>query len=535
MLAVALLLALAGCGSSEEKAVKAAARFDGLYATRDYLAARVEISKAIAAQDDVPEYWAKLARVQLALGQYLEAHDAYSHVIELDKNDPEAIQALAELSYSGGSYEDSEKLADQMLAMQPRSLRMLLVKGSIAAARGQLADAEAIASGMLEIDPANEGGTILLARVRAQQGDRRAAVALLDASVAKDGESVPKLMALLDLHGALGDFPGSARTYARLFALKPDDIDLRLEYVKTLYGQDMPDRALAMLARLTHGRPGDVALQERIVDIWTDAGSDKVDVDAVRRFVNAGGDAPLKIALGHLLLDQKRFAEAEAQLRPFVDGKDITAGNVEADVLYAGALAGLGRGGEALSLIDRILAFDGSNPRALLMRVRVSLAAGELPRALRDAQLLVRDNPAMVDGRVALADIYVRRKERVLADDVYARAMNELMKDPAMLAAYIRYLLETGRGAMAKNAAQRFTHTNDRMLDGWLQRAELCMRLGDPECEKEATFVLDQLPGGARVHKALEAERATIAPAAVVGRPAAVQSAVDCGRTGARC
>ena len=49
--AIALLLALAGCGFSHEKAAKAAARFDIYYAARDYYPARAEINKAIAEQD----------------------------------------------------------------------------------------------------------------------------------------------------------------------------------------------------------------------------------------------------------------------------------------------------------------------------------------------------------------------------------------------------------------------------------------------------------------------------------------------------
>jgi len=392
MLAVALLLALAGCGSAEKKAAKAAARFDVYYAKRDYYSAKVEIGKAIAAQDDNPDYWAKLARAQLGLGSYLDAYDAYARVTELEPKNEEAIQALAELSYSGGSFGDAEKFAQQILDDQPRSLRMLLVMGSVHAARHEMPEARAVVDKMLSIDPANEGATVLLARLLNMEGDRPAAIATLEKSIAKDGESAEKQMALLDLYSAGSDFRNVARVYARLFALKPDDRDLRLEYARALYEQGLPDRALGVLARLVRRYPADETLQQSIVDIWTEAGSATVDIDAVRRFVSTQGDPQMKVALGHLLLDQRRYAEAEAALRPFIDslsaGAPITAANVEADVLYAGALSGLGRGGAALALIDRILAFDEGNPRALHMRVRISIAAGDLPRALRDAQAM---------------------------------------------------------------------------------------------------------------------------------------------------
>ncbi len=502
---MALLLALAACGSPQEKATKAAARFDIFYAQRAYLAARLEINKAIAAQDDVPEYYAKLARVQLALGNYLPAFDAYERVIELEPKNKEAIEAMAELSYAGGSLDDSEKFADQILAGQPRSLRMLLVKGSIAAARHEAVETKEIADNMLAIDPGNEGAAILLARALLMSGDREGAIGTLERSIANDGESQPKLMALMDLYAGANNFQRTARIFARLFTLRPDDVDLRLEYVRLLYEQERPDRALGMLARLTRAHRGDNALEQQIVDIWTELGSARVDVDRVRRFVDAGGDQTMKVALGHLLLDQERYADAETVLRPFIDKGDITVGNVEADVRYAGALSGLGRRAEAMALIDKVLAFDDNHPRALLMRVNISVAKGDLDQAQRDAQLLVRDNPAMVEGRVALGQVYVRRKEPILADNAYGRAMKEVSQDSAMLAAYIEYQLGKGRQAMARDAAKRFTAENPRSREGWRERASLCIDLGEADCVQESFNALDQLPGGPKMLRALDA------------------------------
>lgn len=529
--AAAMLLTLVACGSAEEKAAKAAARYDVYYARRDFYSARVEIKRAIGAQDDIPEYWAKLARVELAAGNLLDAYNAYARVIELQPDDEEAIQTMAELSYSGGAFDDSEKFVDQILEKQPRSLRMLLVKGSIAASRQQTGEARAIAEKMLEIDPGNEGGKILLARVLTMGGDRAASIALLEKAVTDDGESVPKLLALLDLYSSTDDFSDAARTFARLFALQPENSELRIEYARMLYERNNPARALDMLGRLSRTHPGDSAIQQQIVDLWSDVGSDRIDVDLVRRFVDQTGNNMMKIALGHLLLDQRRYAEAEAVLRPFIDRGDVTAAKVEADVLYAGALSGLGRGAEALALVDRVLRFDENNPRALLMRVQVSTAAGDLARALRDAQVLARDNPRMTDGRVALAEIYVRRRETVLADAAYASAMKELSDDSDMLEAYVAYLLRTNRSAMALDISKRFSRTNPRAREGWRVRAEMCLKLKNDVCVAEAMQALEQVPGGLKTYRAIEARL----PADWRKRPAPVQGAATCGSTVSAC
>lgn len=513
IIAAALLLSttLVACGSAEEKASKAATRFDIYYARRDLYSARVEISRALAAQDDVPEYWARLARLELADGRLLQAYDAYNRVVELDPENDEAIQTMAELSYSGGSYDDAEKLADRILEKQPRSLRMQLVKGSVAVERREIDTARAIAQAMLAIDPTNEGATLLLARATNLAGDRQAAIRIVEQSVAKDGETVPKLLALLDLHAGNADFARTARTFARLFTLLPDNSDLRIEYARLLYEKGRPERALAMLARLMRRHPGDQALEQRIVDMWTEVGSDKVDIDLLGRFVARSGDRALKMALAHLLLDRNRHAEVEALLRPYIDPDAITAANVEADVLYAGALSGLGRSAQAMAIVDRVLRFDENNPRALLMRVRVSIRSGDLSRALRDAQVLVRDNPRIAEARVALAEIHVRRGEPILADNAYASAMKDLGDDAEMLKAYLAYLRQKGRNSMALDAAKRFTRENPRSSGGWRQRAELCLALRDMECVDDAFGALEQIPGGQKIRAELMPRRALLA------------------------
>ncbi|WP_238147134.1 tetratricopeptide repeat protein [Rhizorhabdus dicambivorans] len=543
--AAAALLALAACGSPEQKAEKAAVRSDLYYGHRDLYSARVEIKRAIGAQDDVPEYWAKLARIELADGHYLEAYQAYARVVEIDPDNEEATQTMAELSYQAGSFEDADRLADKILKKQPRSLRMLLVKGAVAASRRDVPGARGIAEQMLAIDPGNEGAKILLARVMNMSGERAPAMALLEESIAKDGESVAKLMALLDLYNSREDFPRVARTFARLFTLQPGNAELRLEYAKLLYERGRPDRALGMLARLARRHRHDPAIEQKIVDLWTEVGSDRVDVDGLRRFVTTSGDKQMKIALGHLLLDQKRHAEAEALLRPLIDTGDVTAAKVEADVLYAGALAGLGRGGEAQALVDRVLKFDPANPRALLMQVQVAIATGDLASALRDAQALVRDNPALAEARVALADIYVRRKERVLADASFARALNEVPDSGPMLTAYVAYLRDTQREPMAREVAKRFTRSNPRMLAGWKVRAELCLAADDKTCLVETLQALDQVAGSMKLRRRIEAHSPGFAAAVAAAvakregeekeRGAAGQARPSCGTTGAGC
>ncbi len=502
---IALLLALAGCGSPHERAAKAVVRFEDAYAKRDMINARIEIRTAIAAEDDVAEYWNKLGRVELASGRYLAAYTAYARALELEKDNQEAVQAVAELSYSGGKPDDALKYADQMLAIQPRNLRMLYVKGAVAFDRKDVTEARRIADLMLSIDPSNEDGEILLTKSLFAAGDAAGAIKAIEAAIARDGESLPKLAALLNIYRAQNDFPALYAVYRRLFAIDPQSVPLALDYARELYEFGRVGGALAALDRLQRQHPTDDDVQTKIVDLLKTLGGQVVPIDQIRRFA-ATGSLGMKTALAQIAVDQGQAAEAVAILTPVVDRGPLTPGNVQAHVTYAAALAGLGRKEAAFDRANAALAFDRTNPQALLLRVRMLADRGTLDKALIDAQTLARDNPDMAAARIALARVYALRREPVMADTSFARGVDDLSDDVGLMQAYAAYMVAGGRRDAALELAKDFTRRNPMLLPGWKARAGLCLSLGDRPCLAQVDNAYGQLRGG-------QAERAGLAAA----------------------
>lgn len=503
-LALCMLLALAGCGSPAERSAKAVARYDAYYAQHDFQHARVEILSAINEQDDVPEYWIKLGRVELELKRYFNSYSAYSRSLELDKSNPEALQAMAELSYSGGRPDEAVQYADKMLLLEANNARMLFVKGSVAFDRKNYDEAKSIALRMLSIDPSNEGAVVLLGRVQFATGDVPAAIKTLETSVSHDGPSLGKYVALLEFYRGQQNFAGVDATYARIYALQPDNVAMRLDHAKALYENDRPDRAMAIIDQLLAADPHNAKLQQQIVDLWTAVGSKAIAIDQIRRFAEGGNDQ-MKFALGQLAVDQGRFVEALAIMRPFVAPEKITPDNVQAHTIYAAAQAGLGRPVEALARTNRVLAFDRTNTKALLLRIQISIDRNNLNLALNDAQILVRDNPDLAAARIAFAKVYVRRKEQALADGAFGRAAVDLPTDIDLLNAYVAYLLDTDRRRLALDVAEAFTRHNPDSLPGWKARADLCLTLGDERCAQVALEAFGRLRGGDKARTALTA------------------------------
>lgn len=498
----AALILLAACGSPQERAAKYVTRFEQFYGARDFVNARIEIRKAIAIEDDVAEYWNRLGRAELGLSNYYPAYTAYQRAFELDKDNVEALQAMAELAYSGGNSRDSVRLADQMLEREPRNLRMLLVKGAVALDDRDYGQVRELITRMLAVDPENEGAIVLLGRVLFATGQPERGASLIEGSIARTGPTMLKLNALVENYAAQHDIEGLYRSYRRMFAIDRSSVGLRLDYAKALYENDEPARALAIIDRLQRARPRDAELNRHIIELWDMVGSDAIDLDAVRRFAAAGNDE-MKLALANLAIEQGRFGEAITILKPFVTDDRITPGNVSAQMLYARAISGLGNKAEALARTDRILAFDSTNPDALLLRVNVEIDRKTFDDALNDAQILGRDNPHSPPARLALARVYAARNESVLADTSFASALGDLPDSVEIVRAYTGWLVAMNRAGRALGVATRFTERNPRSLKGWAIRVDLCLRLKDRDCMTESAAALEHLRGGQKMRAPL--------------------------------
>lgn len=492
---VALALMLGACSSREDRAAAAAAAADQLLQQGNPLAASFEIRKALVERDDIAPYWIIRARIDTALKDYAKAYSSYLRVLELDRGNLEALHAVAELSFAGGQLDDADKYADQLLALNSQNIRALLVKGSVTLKRAKYAEANGFADQVLALDPGNEGAILLNARVLSAQGKNVEAALLLEKSAQSRGDTPATLDGLLEIYRKAGDAANVERAFARLSKIAPGNINMQLDYARELYLNGNMGGGFAILDRLQQSKPDDAGLQGRIVDIWLEVGGNAVPPAAIAR-ISAQGSPAMKIALARYMLETGKPADAERLLGPFVADAKVAAKNVEPHVIFAMTRSALGKREDALRRANAVLEFDETNPRALLLRTRISIAKGDFDRALADAQVLVRDNPDLATPRVVLGQIYALRKESGLANAVFQQAIKDFPDNTEVLSGQLDFLQGAGRRPEAMQAAEVFTRRNPQSVAGWNTRAELCIGVGDEGCVRTALAVLANLRGG---------------------------------------
>jgi tetratricopeptide (TPR) repeat protein len=481
----ALLLALAaGCSSPQEQAAEAALAASQAFEAGDYVEARARMLDAVAARDDVPDYWMALARIELELQRYRAAYDAFTRALELDRTNVEALQALGDLAVLFRRPDEAIGYSDRLLEINPNDVRAKLAKATIMLQQKRNREAMAIADQILAADPQIFPALIVRAKAMTALGQPRPAAEQLELAMRIQGSNPVMLETLIEIYRALGDRAALQRSYARLIEARPEDIDLRLEYARQLYRDGRSAEAQALLERLQQEKGSDPALAEQIVNVWLQPEVLPLPAGDMRRLGETGPPA-MRAALARYAIESGRAEEALPLLAPLL-GPQVTPGNAYASALQADAQHRLGRTDQALALVQNVLAVDSSSPRALMVRAEISIERGQFRQALRDAQILVRDNPRLPEARLLLARAHAGRGEHNVADITFRRAVSDFPRDSRVAESYLAYLVGRRDVAGALAVAEEFAERNPGSVAGRRMRETLCRRVGGSACGSRA-------------------------------------------------
>ena len=410
---LAALFLISGCESKDQKASTAAAQADAEFQQGRFLPARRAVRQAIAARDDVSDYWLLLARIDMSLKDYSGAFDAYQNVLQFDRSNIEALRQLSQLALTVRAPDKVDKFADQLLLLNPQDPQPLIAKGGAALQRNDAATALKFAEQVLSANPTDVGAMILKGQVLAFRQDYKGAAALIEASLGPSGDQTSKLTFLRNLYPRTGNLDGYARAVRRLAQLNPGDSAMQLALADLLYQTEHPAEALALLRRIMLRHPADIGLASAIVELWLEQGANALSAAQIADAQSM--PLEMKAAFAQFAAETGRADLTTKMLGSAIALGEPTPANSDAKAAYAFGVGLSGSGREGLAQLDAILSVDPRQPRALLARARLRGLMGNAGGALSDARQVVADDPGNMTARIALTDILLQKQEAVLA------------------------------------------------------------------------------------------------------------------------
>jgi len=490
---IAAALLIAGCTSRAERAAEAMAIAQQLAAAGQYGAAQGQFDIAVAARDDLPELWLLRARNQIALNDYAGAYGSFRNVLDQDRTNREALDALSQLSLATGRIDDARDYSSQILALDPDNVGGLVVAATAAFRRGLYDQAEKQLKRVLELAPDTESALVLSSQFAMRRGRFDQAEAVLQPIFVKSGGSRDVRRQLMTVYEHAADAKGMLAVAQRNVAVDGDDIANHLVLARQLLLTGDRGAAAARLNGVHRDHPGD-ARRDATIAMLADADIPTATLIPLLATLS-DPDPDLTLALADYALARQDYGVAARLLAPLIPGRPAGVGTTDLYGAQALALAGLGRYDEAGRFAAAALRFDREQTDALMARTLIQLASRNPAGALRDARIVVAENPAFAPGYALLRRSLVAGGEPLLADRALFDAVNANRNDPIALRQLSTMLVAGGRAGDALDYARSFSVRNMASVAGWTIRGDLCRIAGDTACVARARAIVARLHG----------------------------------------
>jgi len=445
--ALVLPLALAACGSPEEKAAEYLA--DG----QERLAAG-DLDRAAIHFRNVLRIEPKNAQALLALGRIHEERDdlarAFAAYREAAAAAPEWIEArtaYAVIALTRDRLDDVRQAADEIRAIDPAHPDGLALAAALALRAERLDEAEDLARRALATDPAHVNATSALAGVFNARGDTAGAIDVVDERFARHGVSVPLALLKAQLLGSIGDTDGVATALEEAISAAPDDVDLRVNLARFYESFGEPARAEATLREtIDRLNAPDAAIAALIRLVARNRGVDAAVAETDRLRDTRGDDGfTLAFLAADLLAQAERFDAAAARLETVVEAsEEDSADALDARTGLATLASRRGHVARARDMVAAVLAAEPEHRGANYLQASFQLEDQAFDAAVASARTTLAQDPDWAPGLRLLGQAHLGQGQRDLAIEAFARLLRQSPGDAEAATTLAQLLAQRG-------------------------------------------------------------------------------------------
>jgi len=452
-------LLASACTSPDEKAGTAAAIAADALQQGEVATARRQIGVALAARDDVGEYWLLSAHIAMAEQNYGAAFDAYESVLLFDRGNLEALTRLCQIALSADQPQRAERYAEQLAALRPGDKAALTVQASLALSQSDKKGAARLLDRVLAADPSDALALIVKSKLLMSNDDYAGAARAAEASLASPGDLAGRLNILKGIYLESRDGPAYARTITRLASAYPESPPAQLEYAANLYDTGDPRSGFVVARRVLALRPNDVGVASAVLNLWVAQGKSAVPTDAIVAGAANGSVegkatyAQYANAIGRPDLALEVLGEAEAR-------GPADAANSNAKAARAHARALLGADDKAAAETAGVLAADANHPRALVVRAMLRAKAENRRGAIEDLRRALTGDPTDASARLMLARLQSELGDDILAATTLREGLKGRGADPRLAIRLATLLRSKGQAAGASAVLESYARTN---------------------------------------------------------------------------
>ncbi len=374
-------------------------------------------------------------------GRLEEAETAYREALVTNSFDSEALRGLAAVRRARGDLAECIALIAQAQQLAPDQPKLLQMLGSVQLEAGDIDAARNAYERALALDPNHAGAHTALGHIAMMGGDRKLAEQYLRTALRVE-EDPQALSGLGTLALDSGDAESALKYLTRAADLAKNDASIAFTLGRAFAARGMAafaEQAFRNALRLRPGLPhannalGQLLIQDKRV---AEAESYFRALTGVRGF-----ELACDLGLGDVARMQERFEDAADAYRRALIIKPDHEACFEALLWSIGRL---GRGDEVLALLDQRISEFPDQLRWRATRARLQSSRGRPAEAAADWQWLRESDPQNAEAAIELAQARERNGEFELADEIAEAAVPLAASDANLAVIRVRSRMRKG-------------------------------------------------------------------------------------------
>lgn len=419
---------LAACASPEEKAAKYLERAQALYDAGDYAKARIEAQNAAQIQPRNAQAHYLLAQVAEQEQEFRSMIQRLMTAVDIDPGLVDARVKLGTLFFFGQAFDQAAEQAKAATEIAPDNPQVRVLNARLLFQRKETAAAMAELDAALAREP-DLVDALLLRAAAVAIDDPGAGLALLDESVARIGATTEQVKPLRQVRIAIlaqqkrnSEVEQAFRDLIRDF---PGDEAFQYQLARFYASEGRVDEAEQVMRSVVALDASDVSARLGLVQFLAQMRSPEAAEQALEAFIAEGtADSELRLALGRLY---EANGKPDAALNVYEElGKadPKSKSGLAARVRVAALRIGKGEVDAGREGIEAVIVDEPDNAEALLIRAGLRVRDKKLDDAIADVRTVLRKEPQNQRAMLLMARTHALANEKVLAKDAYRRLLD---------------------------------------------------------------------------------------------------------------
>ncbi len=420
---IAFFTLLVACTPKEEKALRYVQEGKALMEQGNADKARVQFKNALQLNPKLAEAYYNMGLLDEKSQNWKGVFGNMSDAVRLDPKIVDAHLKLGQLYLAGRQYDKASQEVALVKQLKPDLVGGFALEGAILFSQGKKAEGIGQVTLGLEKDPTNLDATMLLASLYLTNSQYAEALSVLKKGIESHPQDIGLQLQKIRVEVDSKDYDAAVNDYQTLIANNPDKKELNFGLVALLSKIGRQEQAEGVLRGLVEKYPAELTAKLALIEFL----AKRDEAEAVKALIKFAAENPKEIALQTRLVgyyvSKKQYTDAQTVLNHIIDldklGKDGMAARVElAKIAVLQNDIKL-----AESMVDKILADDGKNTQALMMRAAMRLDRHETDGAISDLQIVVSGNPKLDEALVMLARAYQQNGVPDVAQNNYRKAL----------------------------------------------------------------------------------------------------------------